>query len=83
MKITVLSCLSGTNNRYVSKQCSSGSVGNIDFMCQKFTCEGGRSPFVLRTCANSKVGCLAGPAICKISGGIGSCSRCASDNCNK
>uniref|UniRef100_A0A0N4WVE5 ShKT domain-containing protein n=1 Tax=Haemonchus placei TaxID=6290 RepID=A0A0N4WVE5_HAEPC len=40
------------------------------------------APFILRTCANKNMGCLAGPAICKFSGGSGSCSRCETDNCN-
>ncbi|CAB3396770.1 unnamed protein product [Caenorhabditis bovis] len=63
-------CYSGSKDRYESRQCDTGVNGN--FVCQKFTCEGGRSPFVLRTCANKNTGCLAGPAICKFSKGTGS-----------
>ncbi|CAP21203.1 Protein CBG24638 [Caenorhabditis briggsae] len=73
-------CYSGSKDRYESRQCDTGTAGN--FVCQKFTCEGGKSPFVLRTCANKRTGCLAGPAICKFSKGTGSCSRCEGDNCN-
>lgn len=40
------------------------------------------APFVLRTCANAKTGCLAGPAVCRFSGGTGSCARCETNNCN-
>ncbi|KAF1755456.1 hypothetical protein GCK72_022025 [Caenorhabditis remanei] len=62
-------CYSGSKDRYESRQCDTGTAGN--FVCQKFTCEGGKSPFVLRTCANKRTGCLAGPAICKFSKGTG------------
>ncbi|VDO67108.1 unnamed protein product [Heligmosomoides polygyrus] len=43
----------------------------------------GSAPFILRTCASKNLGCMAGPAICKFSGGSGSCSRCENDNCNQ
>uniref|UniRef100_A0A914CX41 Uncharacterized protein n=1 Tax=Acrobeloides nanus TaxID=290746 RepID=A0A914CX41_9BILA len=74
-------CYSGQNSGYKSKQCSQGGT-NVEFTCQKFVCEGGRSPFTLRTCARKNMGCLAGPRICQFSGGSGSCSRCDNDNCN-
>uniref|UniRef100_A0A8R1DMD8 Uncharacterized protein n=1 Tax=Caenorhabditis japonica TaxID=281687 RepID=A0A8R1DMD8_CAEJA len=73
-------CYSGSKDRYESRQCDTGVDGK--FVCQKFTCEGGKSPFILRTCASKNMGCLAGPAICKFSKGTGSCSRCDGDNCN-
>uniref|UniRef100_A0A915BBV7 Uncharacterized protein n=1 Tax=Parascaris univalens TaxID=6257 RepID=A0A915BBV7_PARUN len=75
-------CYSGTNNNYKEKICDTGATGKTTFVCQKFTCEGGKSPFVLRTCANTKTGCLAGPAVCRFSGGTGSCARCETNNCN-
>uniref|UniRef100_A0A7I4YYS0 Conserved secreted protein n=1 Tax=Haemonchus contortus TaxID=6289 RepID=A0A7I4YYS0_HAECO len=73
-------CYSGSKDKYESRPCDTGVDGK--YVCQKFNCEGGRSPFILRTCANKNMGCLAGPAICKFSGGSGSCSRCETDNCN-
>ncbi|KAK6759115.1 hypothetical protein RB195_016374 [Necator americanus] len=74
-------CYSGSKDNYESRLCDTGVDGK--YVCQKFSCEGGKSPFVLRTCANKNMGCMAGPAICKFSGGSGSCSRCDNDNCNK
>ncbi|KAI6236563.1 hypothetical protein M3Y95_00170900 [Aphelenchoides besseyi] len=74
-------CYSGQNARYAEKQCSSGSISS-EFTCQKFICEGGKSPFTLRTCGQKNLGCLAGPRICQFSGGRGSCSRCNHDMCN-
>uniref|UniRef100_A0AC34QYR5 Neuroparsin n=1 Tax=Panagrolaimus sp. JU765 TaxID=591449 RepID=A0AC34QYR5_9BILA len=74
-------CYSGQNDRYQSKQCSSGGFPG-EFTCQKFVCEGGKSPFTLRTCARKNVGCIAGPRICQFSGGHGKCNRCDSDLCN-
>ncbi|KAJ1350870.1 hypothetical protein KIN20_006777 [Parelaphostrongylus tenuis] len=73
-------CYSGSKNNYESRLCDTGFSGK--YVCQKFVCEGGRSPFVLRTCASKNLGCLAGPAICRFSGGSGSCARCETDNCN-
>lgn len=93
-------CYSGHNSRFAEKQCSSGSL-DIEYACQKFTCVGGKckflfrifnlkssifAPFVLRTCANKNMGCIAAPRhvfgiflfiininfrICQISGGKG------------
>uniref|UniRef100_A0A1I7ZZD1 Chitin-binding type-2 domain-containing protein n=1 Tax=Steinernema glaseri TaxID=37863 RepID=A0A1I7ZZD1_9BILA len=74
-------CFSGQNNRYVKKQCSTGG-DDLDYTCQKFVCEGGKAPFTLRTCARKNQGCIAGPRVCKFSGGQGSCAKCESDGCN-
>ncbi|KAE9551065.1 hypothetical protein FO519_005732 [Halicephalobus sp. NKZ332] len=71
-------CYSGQNDRYAPKQCSSGGEPG-DYTCQKFVCDGGRSPFTLRTCAKKNIGCIAGPRICQFSGGSGKCQRCDSD----
>ncbi|CAD6193816.1 unnamed protein product [Caenorhabditis auriculariae] len=49
-------CYSGSKDRYESRQCDTGIDGK--FVCQKFTCEGGKSPFVLRTCASKSMGWL-------------------------
>ncbi|KAI6227779.1 hypothetical protein M3Y99_01218000 [Aphelenchoides fujianensis] len=74
-------CYSGQNARFAEKQCSAGSMAT-DFTCQKFVCEGGKSPFTLRTCGQRNMGCLAGPRICQFSGGRGSCKRCDGELCN-
>nr|CAD2172565.1 unnamed protein product [Meloidogyne enterolobii] len=75
-------CYSGQNKRYVQKQCSSGSL-DIDYVCHKYSCEEGRSPFVLRTCApKSAVQCNAGSRICLFSKGKGKCHVCDKDFCN-
>ncbi|GMT10444.1 hypothetical protein PFISCL1PPCAC_1741, partial [Pristionchus fissidentatus] len=74
-------CYSGRGATVPTKQCGSGGDAS-QYACQTFKCEGGRSPFTLRTCANKNMGCMAGPAICKYSGGSGSCMRCDNDNCN-
>ncbi|KAL3096367.1 hypothetical protein niasHT_026334 [Heterodera trifolii] len=74
-------CYSGRNKIYSSKQCSSGSF-DINYVCQKYTCEGGRSSFTLRTCAMKSTGCIAGTRTCRFSGGKGSCQRCEGDLCN-
>ncbi|CAJ0582187.1 unnamed protein product, partial [Mesorhabditis spiculigera] len=74
-------CYSGSKDNYKSRICGLGESDD-KYVCQKFVCEGGKSPFILRTCANKNMGCLAGPAICKFSKGTGSCSRCETDNCN-
>ncbi|PIC30534.1 hypothetical protein B9Z55_021739 [Caenorhabditis nigoni] len=75
-------CYSGSKDRYESRQCDTGTSGN--FVCQKFTCEGGKSPFVLRTCANKNTGCLAGPAILDSNFTVRACapegSRCESSS---
>ncbi|CAD5231604.1 unnamed protein product [Bursaphelenchus xylophilus] len=71
-------CYSGQNQRYAEKQCSSGGL-DLDYACQTFTCEGGKSPFTLRTCARKNIGCIAGPRICQFSGGKGKCGRCDGD----
>ncbi|CAD5225077.1 unnamed protein product [Bursaphelenchus okinawaensis] len=76
------SCYSGQNQRYAEKQCSSGSL-DLEYVCQTFTCEGGKSPFTLRTCARKNMGCIAGPRICQFSGGKGQCQRCDKDLCNR
>ncbi|VDN83489.1 unnamed protein product [Brugia pahangi] len=75
-------CYVGRNFNYISRSCEGGGSSSKEFVCQKFICEGGKSPFVLRTCANKRLGCLAGPAICRFSGGTGSCVRCDKNNCN-
>ncbi|KAK6108834.1 hypothetical protein QQG55_33575 [Brugia pahangi] len=75
-------CYVGRNFNYISRFCEGGGSSSKEFVCQKFICEGGKSPFVLRTCANKRLGCLAGPAICRFSGGTGSCVRCDKNNCN-
>ncbi|KAL3985892.1 hypothetical protein ACH3XW_40530 [Acanthocheilonema viteae] len=74
-------CYVGRNLKYIKRRCESGSSSQ-DFVCQKFICEGGKSPFILRTCANKRIGCLAGPAICRFSNGTGYCDRCSTNNCN-
>ncbi|EFO27405.1 hypothetical protein LOAG_01084 [Loa loa] len=75
-------CYVGRNFEYISRSCQGGGSSSKDFVCQKFICEGGKSPFILRTCANKRFGCLAGPATCRFSGGTGSCARCTTNNCN-
>uniref|UniRef100_A0A7E4ZYI5 Secreted protein n=1 Tax=Panagrellus redivivus TaxID=6233 RepID=A0A7E4ZYI5_PANRE len=75
-------CYSGQNSRYAPKQCSSGG-STTSYTCQKFVCEGGKSPFTLRTCANANTGCIAGPRICQFSGGHGKCQRCENNLCNE
>ncbi|GMR58972.1 hypothetical protein PMAYCL1PPCAC_29167, partial [Pristionchus mayeri] len=74
-------CYSGRGATVPTKQCGSGGDAS-QYACQTFKCEGGKSPFTLRTCANKNMGCMAGPAICKYSQGTGSCMRCDNDNCN-
>uniref|UniRef100_A0A914PZ37 Uncharacterized protein n=1 Tax=Panagrolaimus davidi TaxID=227884 RepID=A0A914PZ37_9BILA len=74
-------CYSGQNQHYSAKQCSTGGT-TVDFTCQKFVCEGGHSPFTLRTCARKNIGCIAGPRICQFSGGQGKCQRCDNELCN-
>ncbi|WKY09523.1 hypothetical protein Q1695_002135 [Nippostrongylus brasiliensis] len=74
-------CYSGSKDNFQSRPCDTGVDGK--YVCQKFNCEGGKSPFILRTCASKNLGCMAGPAICKFSGGSGSCQRCETDNCNQ
>ena len=39
-------CYSGQNSRFAQKHCSSGSM-DLDYVCQKYTCEGGRCSFIL------------------------------------
>ncbi|KAM3716678.1 Doublesex- and mab-3-related transcription factor [Dirofilaria immitis] len=73
-------CYVGKNSKYISRSCEGGGSNSKEFVCQKFICEGGKSPFILRTCANKRLGCLAGPSICRFSGGIGSCARCRTNN---
>ncbi|KAL7072817.1 hypothetical protein ACQ4LE_007958 [Meloidogyne hapla] len=76
-------CYSGQNKRYIQKQCSSGSL-DIEYVCHKFSCEGGRSPFVLRTCApKSAAKCNAGSRICLFSKGKQNCEVCNQDFCNE
>ncbi|KAI6187053.1 hypothetical protein M3Y98_00200600 [Aphelenchoides besseyi] len=80
-------CYSGQNARYAEKQCSSGSISS-EFTCQKFICEGGKSPFTLRTCGQKNLGCLAGPRICQFSGGrarfvMRSCGAANEQPCEK
>ncbi|KAF8381209.1 hypothetical protein PRIPAC_70351, partial [Pristionchus pacificus] len=74
-------CYSGRGATVPTKQCGNGGDAS-QYACQTFKCEGGKSPFTLRTCANKNMGCMAGPAICKYSQGTGSCMRCENDNCN-
>uniref|UniRef100_A0A158Q578 Salivary secreted protein n=1 Tax=Dracunculus medinensis TaxID=318479 RepID=A0A158Q578_DRAME len=80
---TARTCLSGANNKFSSKLCDTTGSGSTNFVCQKFTCAGGRSPFTLRTCANPLSKCLAGRKTCERSRGIPSCQECNSDDCNK
>ncbi|VDM94497.1 unnamed protein product, partial [Onchocerca ochengi] len=75
-------CYVGKDAKFISRYCEGGGSDSKDFVCQKFICKGGRSPFVLRTCANKRLGCLAGPSICRFSNGTGSCARCSTNNCN-
>ncbi|KAF7640459.1 hypothetical protein Mgra_00000280 [Meloidogyne graminicola] len=88
-------CYSGQNSRYTQKQCSSGSLvynnsiynnSNIEYVCHKYSCEGGRcmfTPFVLRTCAPKVSSCFAGSRICLFSKGKGKCDVCKDDFCNE
>uniref|UniRef100_A0A914WKP6 Uncharacterized protein n=1 Tax=Plectus sambesii TaxID=2011161 RepID=A0A914WKP6_9BILA len=76
-------CMSGAGQSYREKLCGTGGDHNVD--CHVFQCEGGRSPFVLRTCGGATGrggGCAAGIATCNRAGGTGSCSTCNTDNCN-
>ncbi|VDM96033.1 unnamed protein product [Thelazia callipaeda] len=75
-------CYTGRNHKYISKLCDSGGSNSREFVCHKFICDGGKSPFTLRTCAKQQLGCVAGSSICRLSGGEGSCSRCDKNNCN-
>uniref|UniRef100_A0A914CX19 Uncharacterized protein n=1 Tax=Acrobeloides nanus TaxID=290746 RepID=A0A914CX19_9BILA len=77
-------CYSGQNSGYKSKQCSQGGT-NVEFTCQKFVCEGGRSPFVSRYCSvpmETQNPCEASSRMCLENIGNGTCFTCTNDLCN-
>ncbi|KAI6190545.1 hypothetical protein M3Y97_00129700 [Aphelenchoides bicaudatus] len=86
-------CYSGQNARYAEKQCSSGSMLQ-DFTCQKFVCEGGKSPFTLRTCGQktqfvirscgfkNRKPCEEEEKLCLQFLGTSRCMTCETDLCN-
>ncbi|UMM38248.1 hypothetical protein L5515_009746 [Caenorhabditis briggsae] len=75
-------CYSGSKDRYESRQCDTGTAGN--FVCQKFTCEGGKldSNFTVRACAPEGSRCESSSTVCADQDGVGYCSICEDDNCN-
>ncbi|KAL3099997.1 hypothetical protein niasHS_001923 [Heterodera schachtii] len=75
-------CYAGQNSVFASRQCGNKSFGDDDtFVCQTYTCYGGKLPFTFRDCAND-TNCDAAAKLCAQYNGNGICFTCADNLCN-